>query len=83
MSSHRRADTVKGSKLSYTTVAMKCEPIVCSSLLTLAGVVLADPEPMLPPLVRGCIALASLLTCPLISPATPLLIPSRAASSAT
>ena len=36
---------------------MKCEPIVYSSLLTLAGVVLADPEPMLARLVRGCIAL--------------------------
>ena len=58
MGSHRRADTVKGSKLSYTTVAMKCEPIVYSSLLTLAGVVLAGPEPMLARLVRGCIALA-------------------------
>ena len=58
MGSHRRADTVKGSKLSYTTVAMKCEAIVYSSLLTLAGVVLADPEPMLARLVRGCIALA-------------------------
>ena len=58
MGSHRRADTVKGSKLSYTTVAMQCELIVYSSLLTLAGVVLADPEPMLARLVRGCIALA-------------------------
>ena len=57
-SSHRRADTVKGSKLGYTTVAMKCEPIVYSSLLTLAKVVLAAPEPMLARLVRGCIALA-------------------------
>ena len=47
MGSHRRADTVKGSKLSYTTVAMKCEPIVYSSLLTLAGVVLAGPVLML------------------------------------
>ena len=83
MGSHRRADTVKGSKLSYTTVAMQCELIVYSSLLTLAGVVLADPEPMLARLESGCIALASLLTRPLINPATALLIPSRAASSAT
>ena len=37
---------------------MICEAIVCSSLLTLAGVVLADPEPTLARLVRGCIALA-------------------------
>ena len=57
MGSHRRADTVKGSKLSYTTVAIQCEQIVYRSLLTLAGVVLADPEPMLARLVRGCIAL--------------------------
>ena len=58
MGSHRRADTVKGSNLSYTTVAMKCEPIVYSSLLTLAGVVLVDSEPILARLVFGCIALA-------------------------
>ena len=37
---------------------MEREQIVYSSLLTLAGVVLADPEPMLSRLVRGCIALA-------------------------
>ena len=58
MSSHRRADTVKGSKLSYTTVAMKCEPTAYRSLLMRLGAVLADPEPMLARLVRGCIALA-------------------------
>ena len=52
------ADTVKGGELSYTTLAMECEHIACSSLLRLAGVVLADPEPMLARLVRGCIALA-------------------------
>ena len=37
---------------------MEREQIVHSSLLTLAGAVLADPEPMLARLVRGCIALA-------------------------
>ena len=37
---------------------MEREQIVYSSLLTLAGAVLADPEPMLARLVRGCIALA-------------------------
>ena len=37
---------------------MEREQIVYSSLLTLAGVVLADPEPMLSRLVRGFIALA-------------------------
>ena len=62
--SHRRAATVKGSKLSYTTVAMKCEPIVYSSLLTPAGVVLAGPEPMLTRLVRGGIALAVTASVP-------------------
>ena len=37
---------------------MEREQIVYSLLLTLAGAVLADPEPMLARLVRGCIALA-------------------------
>ena len=37
---------------------MESEQIVYSSLLTLAGAVLADPEPMLARMVRGCIALA-------------------------
>ena len=75
MGSHRRADTVKGSKLSYTTVAMKCEPIVYSSLLTLAGVVLADPEPMLARLVVAPSPWPSLLVCVQLQPATALLIP--------
>ena len=59
MGSHRRADTVKGSKLSYTTVAVKCEQVVYSSLMTLAGVVLADPEPMLARLVHRMYSAAS------------------------
>ena len=59
---HRLADTVKGGELSYTTLAMEREHIACSSLLRLAGAVLADPEPMPPRLIRGCcIALA--FTC--------------------
>ena len=48
----------RGSELSYTAVEMEREQIVYSLLLTLAGAVLADPEPMLSRLVRGCIALA-------------------------
>ena len=39
-------------------LAMEREQIEHSSLLTLAGAVLAGPEPMLSRLVRGCIALA-------------------------
>ena len=54
---HRLADTVKGGELSYTTLAMEREHIACSSLLRLAGAVLADPEPMPSRLIRGCIAL--------------------------
>ena len=37
---------------------MEREHIVYSLLLTLAGAVLAAPEPLLARLVRGCIALA-------------------------
>ena len=56
--SHRLADPVKGSELSYMTLALQREPTAYRSLLTRAGAVLADPEPMLSRLVRGCIALA-------------------------
>ena len=55
---HRRADTVKGGELSYMVLALQREPAAYRSLLMLAGTVLADPEPMLARLVRGCIALA-------------------------
>ena len=55
---HRLADTVKGCELRYTTLAMRREHTACSSLLRLMGAVLADSEPMLARLVRGCIALA-------------------------
>ena len=39
-------------------VAMKREATAYSSLLMVAGTVLADPERMLARVVRGCIALA-------------------------
>ena len=49
-----------------------------------AGAVLADPEPMLARLVRGCITLwSSLLAYLLLHAATAMLTPSRAASSIT
>ena len=54
--SHCLADTVKGGELSYTIPAMQREGTVYSSLLQLTGAVLAGPEPILPRLVRGCIA---------------------------
>ena len=56
--SHRHANTVKGGELSYMALAMEREHIVYSSLLTLAGAALADPEPPRLRPVRGCIALA-------------------------
>ena len=40
------------------TLALQREPTAYRSLLTRAGAFLADPEPMLSRLVRGCIALA-------------------------
>ena len=55
---HRLADAVKGGQLSYMALAMEREPTAYSSLMMVAGAVLADPEPMLARLVRGCIALA-------------------------
>ena len=54
-SSHRRADTVKDDKLSYMTLALQREKTTYSSLLMLAGAVLADPEPMLARLVSETI----------------------------
>ena len=76
-SSHHHADAVKGGELSYTILAMKRKGIMHSSLLQLTGAVLAGPEPMLPRLVRGCIALA-FTACVLavgLHAATALLIP--------
>ena len=59
------------------TLALQREPTAYRSLLTRAGAVLADPEPMLARLVRGCIALAftGLLAYSLLHAATALLIP--------
>ena len=56
--SHRLAATVKGGQLRYMTPAIQREQSTYRSLLTRASAVLADPEPMLSRLVRGCIALA-------------------------
>ena len=73
----------EGSKLSYMALALQHEPTAYRSLLARAGAVLDGPEPMLPRLVRGCIALA-FTACVLAvacSQPTALLIPSRAASS--
>ena len=57
-SSHRLADTVEGGELSYMTLALQRGPTAYRSLLMRLGAVLADPEPMVARLVRGCIALA-------------------------
>ena len=56
--SHRHANTVKGGELSYMILALQRETTAYRSLLSRARAVLADPEPMLARLVRGCIALA-------------------------
>ena len=56
--SHRLADAVKGGQLSYMALAMEREQSTCRTLLPRARAVLADPEPKLARLVRGCIALA-------------------------
>ena len=62
--SHRLADTIKGSELSYMILAREREPTAYRSLLLVAGVVLASAEPMLTRLVRGCIALAVTASVP-------------------
>ena len=49
--------TAKGGKLSYMALAMEREHTANSSLLMQAGAALADPQPMLARLVRGCIAM--------------------------
>ena len=46
------------SSATNMALAMEREQIRYSSLVLVAGTVLADPEPMLARLVRGCIALA-------------------------
>ena len=81
---YRFADAVTRGELSYTTPAMEREQHACSSLLTRAGAVLADPAPIPTRPVRGCIAMAfTARAWPLLDAPTALLMPSRAASSAT
>ena len=71
-------------ELSYMTSAMEREQHACSSLLTRAGAALADFEPIPTRPVRGCIAMAfTARAWPLLDAPTALLMPSRAASSAT
>ena len=82
--SHLIADAVKGGELSYMTPAMEREQHMCSSLLTRAGAVPADPAPIPTRPVRGCIAMAfTARAWPLLDAPTALLMLSRAASSAT
>ena len=50
--------TFKGGELSYMTLAMQREQNAYRSLLMLAGAVMANPEPIIARLVRGCIAMA-------------------------
>ena len=58
-SSHcQHVNEVKGGKLSYMALALEREPKTYRSLLMVARAILADPKPILPRLVRGCIALA-------------------------
>ena len=60
--SHRLAHTFKRSRATssatWHSLAMQREQTTSRTLLLPAGAVLADPEPMLARLVRGCIALA-------------------------
>ena len=65
--SHRIADAVKGGKLSYMALAMEREPTTYSSLLMVAGTVLAGPEPMLARLERSFIALAFTACVPAVA----------------
>jgi hypothetical protein len=62
--SHCLADTVKGGELSHMALALQREPNAYRSQLMVAGAVLADTEPMLARLIRGCIALAFIATVP-------------------
>ena len=84
-SSHCHANAVKGGELSYMALALEHEPTAYRSLLMVSGAVLADPEPMLARLEWYAAASPrpSLLACPLLHASTALLMPSRAASSAT
>ena len=48
-------------------LAMERDQTAYSSLLMVAGAVLADPEPMLARLVRGCIAMAFTARVPAVA----------------
>ena len=61
---HRLADTVKGDKVRYMTLAMERERTAYRSLVMRSRAVLADPEPMLARLVRGCFATAFTASVP-------------------
>ena len=77
---------VKGGELSYMALALQREQTACTSLLMLARAVMAEPEPMLARLVPWYGAASpwpSLLAWPLMHACTALLMPWRAASSAT
>ena len=50
--------TVKDGELNYMALAMEREHTAYRSVLMVAGAVLADAEPMLARLIRGCIAVA-------------------------
>ena len=65
--SHRLVDPVKGSELSHMALALQREPNAYRSQLMVAGAVLADTEPMLARLIRGCIALAFTATVPAVA----------------
>ena len=81
-SQHRLVDAVKGGELSSMALALQCEPTAYRSLLMVAGAVLANPEPMLARLGRGCIALAFTACVPTDQSShwSALLTPSRAVS---
>ena len=58
---------IKSGKLSYMALAMEREQSTCRSLLPRARALLADPEPMLSRLVRGCIVLPFTATVPAVA----------------
>ena len=64
-------------------LALQREPTAYRSLLMRLGAVLADPEPMLARQVAAASPWPSLLAYSLLHAATAMLMPSRAASSAT
>ena len=55
---HCVTNSVKGSDLGYMSQPIQRKQTAYSSVLMLAGAVMAGPEPMLTRLERGCIALA-------------------------